>query len=189
MPPFYKLPLRVLSPPYALLINLRAISTDSLEHSRPPGSESVSNHHRHRGAHRPNDQRTQNVSGKLPWQRQEPPRHHVPTNDQPVSCGHQALHREDGPGAIAAVLEPQEMVDKKSSTGLDVRSATMRHQEGIAGTSLGKSVKGRTTRHQEQLAGRSLAGGVQEGFAVKPAPAYGDAVGHAGNSGRREKLR
>lgn len=65
----------------------------------------------------------------------------------------------------------------------------MRHPEGIAGTSLGKGVKGGTARHQEQLEERPLAGGVQEGFAMKPAPAYGDAVGHAGNSGRKEKLR
>ena len=67
------------------------------------------------------------------------------------------------------VLEPQEMIEKKSSTVLDVSSAMTRHQEGLAEKSLARDVK--------------------EEFAMKLAPAYGDAIGHAGNGGRREKLR
>lgn len=190
MPPFNELPLRVLSP-YFLCVSLRAISTDVLEHSRLPGSGPVDHH---RGGNRPNDQRAQNISGKLPLQHQEPP-HHVLTNDHDdnvrpvVRFDHQTVHPEGEPGAITRLLMPQEMVENKSSTGLDVRSAITRHQEGTAGRSLDNAVKERTMWHQEELAGRSLARGVREGFAMKAAPAYDDAIRHAGNHGKREKLR
>lgn len=80
-------------------VSIRAISTDSLEHSCQPGSEPVSNHP-HRRAHRPNDhQRSQNISGKLQLRQQEllhQPRtkdHHVDDDDidididiRPVRC-------------------------------------------------------------------------------------------------------
>ena len=106
-----------------------------------------------------------------------------------VRLDHLTVHPEGEPGATVRFLVPRKMIEYKSNTDLDVRSAITRHQEGTAGRSLENPVKERTTWHQEELAGRSLAKGVKEGFAMKAAPAYDDAIGHAGNHSRREKLR